>query len=307
MNLTRIASVVLFLVLILTTGCEKAPKCGECPVCPECPEPPLPEPLANTKWKLVGIVDAETGEVEKLEPRMAEDAYTLTFITDTKAEVRAFLMLSFPMELDLEQLGQYEFPDNHSFGTSENEVFCEALYNFNTKSYTIIHNKLMFINNAEKYYLLFEPYDKVIADEKEFQQSQILGRWKLIEIDIWYNHSKIRTIDYSENTIIYDFQENNKLVITGDIDESFVFDDFREGKHFYRYNMLFTCSICEPGENLMLANLPPPEQWQWWPANYFCRIPPDKKTMMIDKNKILFEEEIGGEAIGWRMNLIKIE
>jgi len=39
-------------------------------------------PLLNTKWKLVGIVDAETGDLRELEPKDCDDCYTLTFDTD---------------------------------------------------------------------------------------------------------------------------------------------------------------------------------------------------------------------------------
>ena len=291
--------------VLLVAGCKDD--------CSECPDPPRPETeLAGTKWKLVGIVDAETGEIKKMEPRVIEGAYTLTFTTDTKADVRAFM--SDTIKLDLEQLGQYEFPDNHFFGTDEDQMFCEALYNYNTKSYAVVLNQLMFINNTEKYYLLFEPYDKVVADEKEFEKNQIIGRWKLVEVWV-YNSNRDESIkvDYSGKNIIYNFQDDNKLVITDPIDDLFIFDDFKEGDRLYKYRLLAGCSVCLPSENLAVANST--SDFQWYVAGYYCTIPPDKKTMGIVRDVIIVEENIGenswgikqGDNIRWGMSLIKIE
>jgi hypothetical protein len=38
--------------------------------------------LLDTKWKLVGIVDAETGDLTELEPKDCDDCYTLAFDAD---------------------------------------------------------------------------------------------------------------------------------------------------------------------------------------------------------------------------------
>ena len=43
--------------------------------------------LDGTKWKLVGIVNTETGYTEELEPRDCENCFTLTFDTDYTATV----------------------------------------------------------------------------------------------------------------------------------------------------------------------------------------------------------------------------
>ena len=287
--LKYLMTATLFPVMLLTTGCDN---------CSECPEPPLPEPLTDTKWKLAGIVDTETGEVEKLEPKRSDYSYTLTFITDTKAEVRGFLRYDpeEPIKLDLYRLGQYEYPDDYSFPSLEDKKFFNTLYNYNTKSFTVISGKLMFINNTEKYYLLFEPYDKVVADEKEFEKNQIMGRWKLLEVSIYIDRSLHETIDYSEDNIMYDFQDNNKLIITGQILDGFsLFDDFREGEYSYRYWLPAVCSVCLPGPNLFIFT---PERGEL----YFCKIPSDKKTMEIGGDK-----GIGSDNIGFVMSLTKIE
>jgi hypothetical protein len=49
---------------------------------PSTPDPPMPE-LLEGKWKLAGIVDAETGILTELEPKDCAGCYTLTFGTDS--------------------------------------------------------------------------------------------------------------------------------------------------------------------------------------------------------------------------------
>jgi len=108
--------------------------------------------LANTKWKLVGIVNTETGEIKELEPKDCEECYTLTFTTGTKAEV---LVYREKISIDLSYLGQIERADI-PFATEEDRYFIEALLNYNTKSYTVTSIELKFINDVENYYLLFK-------------------------------------------------------------------------------------------------------------------------------------------------------
>ena len=105
------------------------------------------------KWKLVGIVNAETGEIKELEPKDCEECYTLTFTTGTKAEV---LVYREKRSIDLSHLGQI-IPLTIPFATEEDEYFIEALLNRNTKSYTVTSIELKFINDVENYYLLFKP------------------------------------------------------------------------------------------------------------------------------------------------------
>jgi hypothetical protein len=47
------------------------------------PETSIPEHLKGTKWKLAGIVDAETGVRKELEPKDCEKCYTLIFDMDS--------------------------------------------------------------------------------------------------------------------------------------------------------------------------------------------------------------------------------
>ena len=88
-------------------------------------------------------------------------------------------------------------------------------------------------------------------------------RWKLIEVSIIENSNyPAELIDYSEKNIIYEFQGNDKLVITGKTDSLFIFDYFEEGEHFYEYIELNVCPLCAPdnlstpGPNLSIDRPP---------------------------------------------------
>ena len=48
-------------------------------------EEPTETFLNGTKWKLVGIVDIETGDIRELQPKDCEYCYTLTFYSDFQA------------------------------------------------------------------------------------------------------------------------------------------------------------------------------------------------------------------------------
>jgi hypothetical protein len=75
----------------------------------------------------------------------------------------------------------------------------------------------------------------------------LMGRWKLVEVIITKDYQVMDTIDYSKDNIIYDFQKNNRLVISGNIPVNYyVFNDFQKGKHTYRYYYYDDCPNCKP-------------------------------------------------------------
>ena len=112
--------------------------------------------LKGTKWKLAGIVDAETGEMKVLEPKNCEDCYTLTFITNTIAEMFLEEYAGFRerCELNLSKLGEYMIDSR--MRPDEGYILVLSLYSHNTKSYSISSNELKFINDIDNYYLLFK-------------------------------------------------------------------------------------------------------------------------------------------------------
>jgi len=82
----------------------------------------------------------------------------------------------------------------------------------------------------------------------------LFGRWKLTEVYTSFNNGQNEVIDYTTNDIIYDFRKNGQLIITGAIpDILYIFDDFQEGKHYYK--CIFPgddCISCDYGKNLII-------------------------------------------------------
>ena len=124
-------------------------------------------------------------------------------------------------------------------------------------------------NGTEKVYKAHIPANKV------------LGKWKLIEVLIFEDQNQ-QQIDYSEKNIFYEFQENNKLVITGNMDDLFIFDNFQAGVHYYEYRKANLCPWCLPDKNLTIDN---PEFGQRG-SSYYCFIY-ENKTMRISLNKVI--------------------
>jgi hypothetical protein len=114
--------------------------------------------------------------------------------------------------------------------------------------------------------------------------------------------SESETIDYSEENIIFDFQENNKLVVIGNIpDVLVVFDDFQEGEHFYEFHVFDDSCYWEefPGPNLEIDK---PEIGSWERC-YFCSALSDKETMKIGK---IDWEKKGNDYYMWGYTFIKL-
>ena len=122
---------------------------------------------------------------------------------------------------------------------------------------------------------------KKTEESKNQYSDNIIGQWKLIEVRHTINGTQSDTTDYSKENIIFDFQENNKLIVTGNIpDVLVVFDDFQEGEHFYEYSNPEVCPLCLPIANLAIDE---PELGSE-ERRYFCSVPLDKKTMEININ-----------------------
>ncbi len=61
-------------------------------------------------------------------------------------------------------------------------------------------------------------------------------------------HQTIDTISFSNNAIVFSFQDNNQLIITGS-SNSFHFENFKEGIHHYEYIKSSNCETCFPAHN----------------------------------------------------------
>ena len=130
---------------------------------------------------------------------------------------------------------------------------------------------------------------------KNLNRDNIIGQWKLLEASVSVNHSQPDITDYSEENIIFDFQKNNKLVVTGNIVDSLsLFNDFREGEHYYEYRKSDVCPPNEPGPNLFIN-----AELGSWEGSYFCTALLYEETMAIIKMNWI-------ENSSWSIKLIKL-
>ena len=139
--------------------------------------------------------------------------------------------------------------------------------------------------------------------KKKFSDN-IVGRWKLVSCTV--NYIQPETFDYSKENIIFDFQENNKLVVTGPIPNVLaLFDDFQEGEHFYIFSSLnVPCGSDPPGENLVIDNKD---------TGMYCSPSLDEETMRIVGHKVIggvIDEDgliTGDDTYGWEKKFIKVK
>jgi hypothetical protein len=146
------------------------------------------------------------------------------------------------------------------------------------------------------------------AEDCKTFSDNIMGRWKLIEVSVRVNFLQPETTDYSDEKIIFDFQNNNKLVVTGFIpDVLVVFDDFQPGEHFYAYTP-YECGACPPPCNLLIDD----RRWEQV-YGYDCKVSLDEETMnivgyipfggIIDDNSLV----TGGDIYSFEKRFIKLK
>jgi len=139
----------------------------------------------------------------------------------------------------------------------------------------------------------------------------IIGKWKLIEVSIYKNYQQYEITDYSKKNIVYDFQENNKLIVTGNIPNLFIFDDFQEGEHFYEYFIPIFHPNGLTGKNLTIdkPNLGDSK------GHYYCSVSVNEKTikMGIGSDKVIggvIDETgliTGGDFFKWDKTFVKLK
>ena len=132
--------------------------------------------LRGTKWKLAGVVDAQTGVIKEFEPKKCVDCYTLTFRGDSIFSARS---ISEYMTLDLSELDLFSISgisdnaclpnctEQWSSFWNWNEIGDDLYYEdgcffrcimAHTESYNITNDelKLYFVYQEKNYYLLFK-------------------------------------------------------------------------------------------------------------------------------------------------------
>ena len=130
-------------------------------------------------------------------------------------------------------------------------------------------------------------------------RDDIIGKWKLVKSSISTSSQKSEIIDYSEDNIIYDFQANNKLVVSGviTIDTLPLFECFKEGEHFYKYQK-WSDPPSDPGTNLYM------DTSVYNKKSFFCNARKDEQTMTIFTNGSVV---INGEWYSWSKEFVIIK
>ena len=117
--------------------------------------------LLNTKWKLAGIVDTETGELKELEPKDCEECYTIAFDTDKTFSGRtASNIIDYAdYEIDYKTGGFYI---TNIIGTERAEIgegylYCDILWKIKSFTITDKYPRILHLYyNDKKNYLLFK-------------------------------------------------------------------------------------------------------------------------------------------------------
>ena len=163
------------------------------------------------------------------------------------------------------------------------------------KKYLFIASVLFLISTV----LFSACKEKEEEPENPFREN-IIGQWKLNHIYVIVEETQRYTINYSDKNVIFDFQENNKLVVHGSIPNDLgLFDDFQEGEHFYEYRRPEVYTYSSPGTNLFIDN-PELGDWRGW---YWCFSISDRETMDIES---IFNVKINDLHYMWWYNLYKL-
>jgi hypothetical protein len=259
--------------------------------------------LKENNWKLVGIMDAQTGSLTELEPRDCEVCYTLMFDTDTtflsSSSVKNSLCGTYTCNYKMHSFRMIGTESLLFLERGDGVLWKSILLTVN--AFTLLEDELRLYYNENKNYLLFK---------SQYETGNTLAdtRWKLIEASILKDNDYLaEVIDYSEKNIIYDFQGNDTLVVTGKTDSLFIFDYFKEGEHFYEYRELIVCTLCTPGPNLSIDK-PPLGQSD---GNYFALLNGEKLEIVGDTyiGGVRHENGLrdGGTLYRWGKTFIKLK
>ena len=114
--------------------------------------------------------------------------------------------------------------------------------------------------------------ESAVGGYQQLYQENITGKWKLMEIIAIYNYDyqNRKTTDYSNDNIVYDFQTDNELTVTGNIP-----NDLPEGKYRYKYVRPNVGILAMPGPNFTIDD-----------EQYFCLAPVNVDTMSISGDRI---------------------
>ncbi|MDR0567130.1 MAG: hypothetical protein LBG47_08880 [Prevotellaceae bacterium] len=145
---TKILKTIAAMLIVAAAGfsCKKDKSCS----CGEGNGDSKPA-LEGTKWKLAGIMDAETCDLKELEPKDCSTCYTLEFDTDSTAWGKAAIR-----QIRLELLPKLFMTAPTFEGLNEAGdvlLFYDAMKTLT--DYAATENEIKFCYNGGKNYLLF--------------------------------------------------------------------------------------------------------------------------------------------------------
>jgi hypothetical protein len=108
-------------------------------------EPVNTNNLQGTKWKLEGIVNEQTGEMQVLEPVDCEQCYTLEFVTDNLATGKS---ITNAQSFDFNQTSIFIGTTKISEINEDGNLYYDLLFNIN--SYEFENNVLYFYCTLEE-------------------------------------------------------------------------------------------------------------------------------------------------------------
>jgi hypothetical protein len=137
----------------------------------------------GTQWKLEGVVDVETGEIEKLEPTNCEQCYKLSFLGDYVFDAHSIQVYQRINLLNLDTVLDptrpwsswgdrpplYEeiWPDT-PYGNGDGKTYEDSYYFrckiADTKSYELTPDELKLYDKGREHYLLFKLIEGGVSD-----------------------------------------------------------------------------------------------------------------------------------------------
>jgi len=115
--------------------------------------------LTGTKWKLTGIVDADTNTITEIEPN-CDECFTLAFATDSTFYTYAFinkLQGVFKADYEQDSFHLLLFGGTKAGELGNGNLYIDPFWEYKIQSFSFKENELNLYYDEQKKYLLFKP------------------------------------------------------------------------------------------------------------------------------------------------------
>jgi len=169
--------------------------------------------LAGAKWKLNGIVNAETGAVTELDPKNDDRCYLLSFDEDTYTGVSSTNDLMGKYTADFETSNfEISVGGTHRGEVGDGYLYVDVLSS--VQSFSLLGNELRLYYNEKKEYLSYRPFDAAkpvipILITKGFmstaegvpKQSVVIttmSEWQAFSVKLLYTYPPVPSLDEND-------------------------------------------------------------------------------------------------------------